>query len=235
MFFPLVAVDFEDFDFSDDDGDSASAGDDTQISGFEGDVAWKSEFAAHAGIVAHSSTSELSSHQMAHTGAVAHSSPSELSAPQMARAGLPRNSSELSAHRMGRHPCSDFYVIRDILARVSFALVPASLRPQSHAVRSGTYVWFYAVLRKRQGCSTTTRSHSGSSPAQVRCHEDIVAGFRRNRIKSQAVFIALDGTVDCLTQTLRRRLGWMQAKAFPQTRTRAARRSTGREQDSVRD
>ena len=41
-------------------------------------------------------------------------------------------------------------------------------------------------------------------------HEDIITAFRCNCIKSQAVFIALDRTVEALQRHSRKRLGWMQ-------------------------
>ena len=124
---------------------------------------------------------------------------------------LPRNSSELIAHQVGRHPYSDVHVTHDIMARVSFALVPPSpLSLQSFAARSGTYVWFYVFSDSAKAAAPL---HEPTREAALRkhdVHEGIIAGFHCNRIKSQAVFIALDRTVEGLTETLKEAF-WVDA------------------------
>ena len=115
---------------------------------------------------------------------------------------------------MGPHRHWEVSVIRD-----SFALVP------SFSARSLTCVWFHRILRRRQGRSTGTPAHSGSGSAQVRAstrkydvHEDVITGYRCNRTKSQAVFIALDQTVEGVTETLKEAFGVDASRGFAQKR-----------------
>ena len=54
--------------------------------------------------------------------------PSDKTGESATRQNQRRRSSELSAHQLGRHPFCEVYAIRDIMARVSFLLVPLSPR-----------------------------------------------------------------------------------------------------------
>ena len=69
-----------------------------------------------------------------------------------------------------------------------FLVLFLACRPlAAYAVRSGIVASFYDVLRRCQGCRAAPRTHSGSSPAQVRCprgyHQphQVSGGFRRSR------------------------------------------------------
>ena len=107
--------------------------DDGHFPGIARDVR-NSGFYVHAGVVSHSSPSELSSHQMAPPGVIAHSSPSELSSHQMAPPGVVRHSSpsELSSYQMAhagmvaqlgivRHPDTAGHMVSTTAAGPSIA------------------------------------------------------------------------------------------------------------------
>ena len=133
---------------------------------------------------------------------------------------LLRNSSELNAHQIGRHPYSDVHVTRDIMARVSFALVPPSLSPAVlHRTQWYVCLVFTVFSDSAKAAAPQLEPTLEAALRNYDVHEDIITGFRC--IKSQAVFIALNRTVEGLTETLK------------EARTGSAHCSMGREQDSV--
>ena len=142
---------------------------------------------------------------------------------------FPRNSSELSAHQIGRHAYSDIYVIRDIMAPVSFALVP-SLSPPAVLRRTQRYecLGFTVFSDSAKAAAPQLEPTLEAALRKYDVHEDIITGCRCNRIKSQVAFIALDRTVEGLTETLKEAFGVDGSKRLcPQARTGSAHRSMG--------
>ena len=76
-----------------------------------------------------------------------------------------------------------------------------------------TYVWFYGVLGRRQGRSTATRAHSGSSLAEVRCPRGYHYSIPLQPLQVASCLVT--GQWKASQRLPKKRLGWTQAKALP--------------------
>ena len=141
-------------------------------------------------------------------------SSSELSAHQMARAGV-------AAQLLGAKRTSRVAT----LVQTSMSSATLWLESASHqSPLSARSLTPYAVVRV-SGFMVFSDSAKAAAPqleptleAALRkydVHENIITAFRCNFVKSQAVVIALDRTVEGLTGLSKKLLGWMPAKASP--------------------
>ena len=117
---------------------------------------------------------------------------------------------------MGRHPYSDVHVTRDSLCTRASSCSPAcSLTPYAVVRTSG----FYGILGQRQGRSSSTRAHSGGSPAEVRCPREYHYWIPLQPHSSPRRFSSLStGTVEGLTETLEEASGVDARKGFAHRR-----------------
>ena len=97
----------------------------------------------------------------------------------------------------------------------AFFLVPfLACRPlAAYAVRSGIMASFTTFSDAAKAAALQLEPTLEAALRKYDVHEDIIPGFRCNRIKSQAVFVALDRTVEGLTDTLKVSV-WIPAKAL---------------------
>ena len=98
----------------------------------------------------------------------------------------------------------------------AFFLVPfLACRPlAAYAVRSGIMAYFTTFSDAAKAAVPQLEPTLEAALRKYDVDEDIITGFRCNRIKSQAVFVALDRTMDGLTDTLKEAFGVDPSKGF---------------------
>ena len=102
----------------------------------------------------------------------------------------------------------------------AFFLVPfLACRPlAAYAIRSGIMASFTTFSDAAKAAALQLEPTLEAALRKYDVHEDITTGFRCNRLKSQAVFVVLDRTVEGLTDTLKEAFGVDPSKGFAHKR-----------------
>ena len=138
--------------------------------------------------------------------------------------GESHRTSELSSYEMAHAGGADGQTWSTSSATLwlesAFFLVPfLACRPlAAYAVRRGIMASFTTFSDAAKAAAPQLEPTLEAALRKYDVHEDIITGFRCNRIKSQAVFVALNRTVEGLADTLKEAFGVDPSKAFAHKR-----------------